>query len=89
MGGVNEHWGAIAEYLRRNRGALLGAIASSAAVALTLDPSAGIARSSFRFALWFAIAATSLAVALTAALTVAETRAARPNLPRARARLRR
>ncbi|HSD86517.1 MAG TPA: hypothetical protein VLB44_03345 [Kofleriaceae bacterium] len=83
---MNETWSALAHYVSRYRGALLGGIGSAAAVALTLDPAASIARSSVRFALWFAIVATILAVLLTATLSVAEYRASRPNLPRATAR---
>jgi len=45
-----------------------------------------IASSSIRFAFWFAMAATVCAVALTTALTIAEHRAARPTLPRAKAK---
>jgi hypothetical protein len=84
---VNETLSALALYVKRHRGALLGGIGSAAAVALTLDPSSGIASSSVRYALWFSVSATVLAVALTAAVSVAETRAARPQaLPRAIAR---
>ena len=83
---MNESWTLAARYLSRYRGALLGGIGSAAAVALTLDPSAGIGSSSIRFAFWFATAATLCAVALTTALTVAESKAARPALPRAYAR---
>ena len=82
----NESWALAARYLARYRGALLGGIGSAAAVALTLDPAAGVATSSIRFAFWFAMAATVCAVGLTTALTVAEHRAARPALPRAIAR---
>jgi len=83
---VNESWGLAARYLSRYRGALLGGIGSAAAVALTLDPSANVASSSIRFAFWFAMAATVLAVGLTTALTIAEHRAAQPALPRAKAK---
>lgn len=84
---MNETWSALALYVKRHRGALLGGIGSAAAVALTLDPASGIAGSSVRYALWFAVSATVAAVALTAAVTVAETRATRPQpLPRATAR---
>ncbi|HEX5063826.1 MAG TPA: hypothetical protein VFV99_30815 [Kofleriaceae bacterium] len=59
---------------------------SAVAVAMTLDPSTGLASSSIRFAFWFAMIATLLAVALTGVLTIAEYRAARPSLPKAVAR---
>lgn len=83
---MNESWALAARYLSRYRGALLGGIGSAAAVALTLDPSVTIASSSIRFAFWFAMSATVCAVALTTALTIAEYKAARPALPRAKAR---
>lgn len=83
---VNETWATAARYLSRYRGALLGGIGSAAAVALTLDPRLGIASSSIRFAFWFAMVATLLAIGLTAVLTIAEYRASRPYLPRAVAR---
>jgi hypothetical protein len=86
MVNVNESWAAAARYLSRYRGALLGGIGSAAAVALTLDPSTTVASSSIRFAFWFAMSATVLAVGLTTALTVAEYRASRPSLPRAQVR---
>lgn len=86
MDPVNNSWALAARYLSRYRGALLGGIGSAAAVALTLDPSATVASSSIRFAFWFAMAATVLAVGLTTALTVAEYKASRPVLPRAKAR---
>jgi hypothetical protein len=80
---VNETWTATARYLTRYRGALLGGIGSAVAVAMTLDPSTGLASSSVRFAFWFAMVATALAVALTGVLAVAEYRASRPALPKA------
>lgn len=80
---MNETWSATARYLSRYRGALLGGIGSAVAVALTIDPSTGIASSSVRFAFWFAMVATALAVALTGVLTIAEYRASRPALPKA------
>lgn len=80
---MNETWTTAAHYLSRYRGALLGGIGSAVAVAMTLDPSTGLASSSIRFAFWFAMVATVLAVALTGVLTVAEYRASRPSLPRA------
>ena len=80
---MNETWSAAAHYLARYRGALLGGIGSAVAVAMTLDPSTGLASSSIRFAFWFAAVATLLAIGLTAVLTVAEYRASRPTLPRA------
>jgi hypothetical protein len=83
---VNESWALAARYLSRYRGALLGGIGSATAVALTMDPQMTIASSSIRFAFWFAMAATVCAVALTTALTIAEHRAARPTLPRAKAK---
>jgi hypothetical protein len=83
---VNETWTTAARYLSRYRGALLGGIGSAAAVALTIDPHTSVASSSIRFAFWFAMSATLLAIALTTALTIAEYRASRPNLPRAVAR---
>ena len=78
----------VAYYLARYRGAILGGVGSAVAVALTLDPSTGLASSSLRFAFWFAMVATLLAIALTGALTLAEYRATRPVLPRAIARRR-
>lgn len=86
MGIVNETWATTARYLSRYRGALLGGVGSAVAVALTLDPRAGMASSSIRFAFWFAMVSTLLAVALTTALSIAEYRASRPVLPRAVAR---
>jgi hypothetical protein len=86
---VNEIWVVTARYLSRYRGALLGGIGSAVAVAMTLDPSLGIAGSSIRFAFWFAMVATLLAVGLTAVLMVAEYRASRPVLPKAVIRRRR
>lgn len=83
---MNETWSAAAHYLSRYRGALLGGIGSAVAVAMTLDPSTGLASSSIRFAFWFAMVATLLAVALTGILTIAEYRASRPTLPKAVAR---
>jgi len=83
---VNETWSTAAHYLSRYRGALLGGVGSAMAVAMTLDPSTGLASSSIRFAFWFAMIATLLAVALTGVLTIAEYRAARPSLPKAVAR---
>jgi hypothetical protein len=80
---VNETWSAAAHYLSRYRGALLGGVGSAVAVAMTLDPSTGLASSSIRFAFWFAMVATALAVALTVVVTVAEYRASRPELPKA------
>jgi hypothetical protein len=80
---VNDNWSAAAHYLGRYRGALLGGIGSAVAVAMTLDPSTGLASSSIRFAFWFAMVATFLAVALTGVLSIAEHRASRPSLPRA------
>ncbi|HEY5950051.1 MAG TPA: hypothetical protein VIV40_31365 [Kofleriaceae bacterium] len=62
---------------------MLGGVGSAVAVAMTLDPSTGIASSSIRFAFWFAMIATLLAVMLTGVLTLAEYRASRPSLPRA------
>ena len=79
----NDIWSATAHYLSRYRGALLGGIGSAVAVAITLDPTAGLASSSIRFAFWFAAVATLLAVALTGVLTFAEHRATRPSLSRA------
>ena len=83
---MNETWTTTARYLSRYRGALLGGVGSAAAVAMTLDPRLGIASSSIRFAFWFAMSATLLAIVLTTALSIAEHRASRPNLPRAVAR---
>lgn len=80
---MNDTWSTAAHYLSRYRGALLGGIGSAVAVAMTLDPSAGLAASSFRFAFWFAMIATALAVTLTGVLSLAEYRASRPALPRA------
>jgi hypothetical protein len=85
---VNESWSTAAHYLSRYRGALLGGVGSAVAVALTLDPSTGLASSSIRFAFWFAMTATLLAIALTGVLTIAEYRASRPSLPEARVRVR-
>ena len=81
-------WSAAAQYITRYRGALLGGTGSAVAVAMTLDPSTGLASSSIRFAFWFAMVATLLAVGLTGVLTIAEYRASRPNLPKAIARRR-
>jgi hypothetical protein len=83
---VNDTWSAVAHYLSRYRGALLGGVGSAVAVAMTLDPSTGLASSSIRFAFWFAMIATALAVTLTGVLSLAEYRASRPTLPRAIAR---
>jgi hypothetical protein len=83
---VNETWAATARYLSRYRGALLGGVGSAIAVALTLDPRLGIVSSSIRFAFFFAMIATLLAIGLTAVLSIAEYRASRPNVPRAIAR---
>ena len=80
---MNDSWSTAAHYLSRYRGALLGGVGSAVAVALTLDPSTGLASSSIRFAFWFAMVATLLAIGLTTFLTVAEYRASRPTLPRA------
>jgi hypothetical protein len=80
---VNDSWSTAAHYLSRYRGALLGGVGSAVAVAMTLDPSTGLASSSIRFAFWFAMIATLLAIALTGVLTIAEYRASRPNLPKA------
>jgi hypothetical protein len=85
-GVVNETWAATARYLSRYRGALLGGVGSAVAVAMTLDPRLGIASSSIRFAFWFAMVATLLAIGLTTVLSIAEYRASRPHLPRAIAR---
>lgn len=80
---MNETWSTAAQYVSRYRGALLGGIGSAVAVAMTLDPSTGLASSSVRFAFWFAMVATLLAIMLTGVLTIAEYRASRPSLPRA------
>jgi len=80
---VNETWAATAHYLTRYRGALLGGVGSAVAVAMTADPSTGIATSSIRFALWFALVATPLALGLTGVLALAQSRALRPWLPKA------
>ena len=80
---MNEAWSTAAHYLSRYRGALLGGVGSAVAVAMTVDPSTGLASSSVRFAFWFAMVATLLAVALTGVLTVAEYRASLPTLPKA------
>ena len=76
-------WSTIAAYVSRYRGVLLGAILSAAAVAVTLDPSASLARSGLRFALWFALAATAIAVGLVGAVAISELRAGRARMPRA------
>lgn len=83
---MNETWAVTARYLSRYRGALLGGIGSAAAVAVTLDPRATIATSSIKFAVSFATVATLLAIGITMAISLAEYRAARPDLPRATAR---
>ena len=83
---MNDTWSTAAHYVSRYRGALLGGIGSAVAVAMTIDPSTGLASSSIRFAFWFAMVATALAVALTGVLTIAEYRASRPALPKAIAR---
>jgi hypothetical protein len=64
-------------------------VGSAVAVALTLDPSTGLASSGVRFAFWFSMTATLLAVTLTGVLTIAEYRASRPQLPKAVVRRRR
>jgi len=79
---VNETWSALGEYVKRHRGAILGGIGSAAVVALTLEPSTP----GMRFAMWFAVSATVFAVALTATVSVIETKAETPPLPRATAR---
>ncbi len=80
---MNDSWSAAAHYLSRYRGAVLGGVGSAVAVALTLDPSAGLASSGVRFAFWFAMTSTLLAVALTSVVSIAEYRASRPTLPKA------
>ena len=80
---MNETWAATAHYLSRYRGALLGGVGSAVAVAMTADPSTGLAASSLRFAVWFALVATPLAVCLTVVLSLAQSRAVRPWLPKA------
>jgi hypothetical protein len=80
---VNDTWSTAAHYLSRYRGALLGGVGSAVAVAMTLDPSTGLASSSIRFAFWFAMVATVFAIVLTGVLSIAEYRASRPALPRA------
>ena len=86
---MSDAWLVTARYLARYRGALLGGIGSAVAVAMTLDPSTGLASSSIRFAFWFAMVATVLAVGLTTVVTIAEHRACRPSLPKAVIRRRR
>jgi hypothetical protein len=86
MGIVNSSWVTAARYLFRDRGALLGGIGTAAAVAMTLQPSHNPASSSIRFAFWFAMAATVVAVGITTALTLAEAKASQPALPKATAR---
>jgi hypothetical protein len=85
---VNEIWGTMARYLSRYRDALLGGIGSAAVVAVTLDPHANIASSSIKFALAFAMVATLLAIGITTAISIADYRAARTDVPRATARKR-
>jgi hypothetical protein len=80
---VNDTWSTAARYLSRYRGVLLGGIGSAVAVAMTVDPSTGLLSSGIRFAFWFAMVATLLAVGLTGVLTIAEYRASRPLLPKA------
>lgn len=80
---MNETWSATARYLSRYRGALLGGVGSAVAVAMTLEPSTNLASSSVRFAFWFAMVSTALAIMLTGILTIAEYRASRPVLPKA------
>ena len=80
---MNDAWSTAAHYLSRYRGALLGGVGSAVAVAMTLDPSTGLASSSIRFAFWFAMVATVFAILLTGVLSIAEYRASRPALPRA------
>jgi hypothetical protein len=86
---MNETWTTAARYVSRYRGAVLGGIGSAVAVAMTLDPRTGIASSSIRFAFWFAMVATVLAICLTVALSILENRASRPTLPKAIIRRRR
>jgi Zn-dependent protease len=85
---VNETWATAARYLSRYRGALLGGIGSAASVAVTLDPHANIATSSIKFALAFAMVATLVAIGVTMAISIAEYRSTRPDLPRATVRKR-
>jgi hypothetical protein len=85
---VDETWAIVARTLSRYRDALLGAVGSSAIVAVTLDPHANIATSSIKFALSFAMVATLVGIAITTALSIAEYRATRLELPRATARKR-
>lgn len=73
----------IARYVGRYRGVLFGGIGSAIAVAATTDPSAGLVRSSVGFAMWFMLAATALAVGLTALHSIATHLASRSLLPRA------
>jgi hypothetical protein len=65
---------------------VLGGVGSAVAVALTLDPSTGLASSGVRFAFWFSMTSTLLAVLLTGVLSIAEYRSTRPQLPKAIAR---
>lgn len=80
---MNDTWSVVARLIARYRGVLMGGIGSAIAVAATLDPAHGLARSSIRFALWFALVSVVLAVLLTAAMMIAERLAARPVVPRA------
>jgi hypothetical protein len=80
---VNDTWSVVARLIARYRGVLAGGIGSAIAVAATLDPAHGLARSSVRFALWFAVVSVLLAIGLTLTMMIAERIAARPLLPRA------
>lgn len=83
---MNETLSLLGQYVKRHRGAILGGIGSAAAVALTLHPSTETADAGVRLAMWFAVSATVLAVALTTTVSVVESRAETPQIPRATAR---
>ena len=70
-------------YLAHNRSSVVGAIASCAAIAMIFEPHSDLASTSARFALWFAMIATGIAVGLTTLVAVADHQPARHELPRA------
>ncbi len=85
---MNATWAEIARLVSRYRGVLLGGIGSAIAVAATLDPAHGLAQSSLRFALWFALVSVVLMIALTGIMMLAERLAVRRQVPRAIASVR-
>ncbi|NVB79289.1 MAG: hypothetical protein HOV81_12910 [Kofleriaceae bacterium] len=80
---MNAIWAEIARLVARYRGVLVAGLGSAIAVAATLDPAHGLARSGMRFALWFALVSVALTVAVTGTMMIAERLAVRRYLPRA------